>query len=67
MMESSTVICNCRQVTFGAIEKAMHEAEKLDDALKLFEEVQRVTHCSTGCGGCHDKILDVIADLMYER
>jgi len=66
-MESSTIICNCKQVTFGAIEKAVHEATRLDDAVGLFEEVQEMTKCSTGCGGCHDKILDVIADLMYER
>ena len=67
MMESSTVICNCKQVTFGAIEQAMYEAKRLDDALQLFDEVQKATNCSTGCGGCHDKILDIIADLMYER
>ena len=66
-MESSTIICNCKQVTFGAIEKAMHEAERLNDAIQVFDEVQKATNCSTGCGRCHDKILDVIADLMYER
>ena len=66
-MESSTVICNCKQVTFGAIEKAVREATRLHDAISLFDEVQKQTHCSTGCGTCHDKILDVIADLMYEH
>ena len=66
-MESTTIICNCKQVTYGAIEKAVHEAARLNDAIGLFDEVQKQTHCSTGCGGCHDKILDVIADLMYER
>lgn len=66
-MESSTVICNCKQVTFGAIEKAVREAARLNDAITLFDEVQKETQCSTGCGGCHDKIMDVIADLLYER
>ena len=66
-MESSTVICNCKQVAFGAIEKAVREAARLNDAITLFDEVQKETQCSTGCGGCHDKIMDVIADLLYER
>ena len=29
-----------------------------------FEDVQKITHCSTGCGGCHDKIMAIISDLM---
>ena len=66
-MESSTLICNCKKVTYGAIETAVREATRLDDAIGLFEEVQKATSCSTGCGRCHDKILDIIADLMYER
>ena len=35
-----------------------------DQTIENFEEVQKITHCSTGCGGCHDKIMDVIADLI---
>ena len=31
---------------------------------KEFEDVQKITHCSTGCGGCHDKIMAIISDLM---
>ena len=34
------------------------------DVEKAFKEVQAVTHCSTGCGGCYEKVLDTIADLM---
>ena len=63
-METSTVICNCKKVTFGMIEDAMERHNDLGDVLRLFEEVQKETRCSTGCGGCHDKILDVIADLL---
>jgi len=66
-VESTTIICNCKKVTYGAIEKVVRESNLLSDVLKAFDEVQRVTHCSTGCGGCHDKILDIIADFMYQR
>ena len=37
---------------------------KFDSVLTSFEEVQKVTHCSTGCGGCYDKVLEIISDIM---
>ena len=45
-------------------EKALHTAEVFSDVEKEFEEVQKLTQCSTGCGGCHDKIMDVISEIM---
>ncbi|MFQ7079558.1 MAG: (2Fe-2S)-binding protein [Christensenellaceae bacterium] len=50
------IICNCKQVSVADIEKALHTHARFDDVDKEFEEVQRLTKCSTGCGGCHDKI-----------
>ncbi len=58
------MICNCKQVSVADIEKALHESKQFSDVEKAFEEVQKVTHCSTGCGGCHDKVLDVISSMM---
>ncbi len=58
------IICNCMKVSVSDIEKALHEGEKFSDVEKAFEEVQMITHCSTGCGGCHGKVLDVISELM---
>ena len=58
------MICNCKQVSVNDIEKALATIDKFSDVEKQFEEVQKITHCTTGCGGCHDKILDVIADLI---
>ena len=58
------IICNCKQVSYSDIERALESQNKMEDVLVLFEEVQRVTHCSTGCGGCHDKVLDVISEIM---
>lgn len=58
------MICNCKKVSVADIEKALHEHERFSDVEKAFEEVQKVTRCSTGCGGCHSKVLDVISEIM---
>lgn len=58
------IICNCKQVSVADIEAALHTHERFADVEKAFEEVQMITHCSTGCGGCHSKVLDVISELM---
>ena len=58
------IVCNCKQVSVANIEKALHTHQSFGDVNREFEEVQKLTHCSTGCGGCHDKILDVISELM---
>lgn len=58
------MICNCKQVSVADIEKALSTMEKFSDVEKQFEEVQKLTHCSTGCGGCHDKIVDMISQLL---
>ncbi len=58
------VICKCKQVSYFDVEDALHNSKTFSDVEKTFEEVQKVTHCSTGCGGCHDKILDAISEIM---
>ena len=63
-MHSTDILCNCKQVTYGMVEEAMYHHNDLNDVVQLFEEVQKVTHCSTGCGGCHDKVLQVISEIM---
>ena len=61
---STGMICNCKQVSYADVENALHHMDKFDDVLSAFEEVQKVTHCSTGFGGCHDKIMDAISEIM---
>ena len=58
------IICNCKQVSVADIEKALHTHEHFASVEKAFEEVQQVTHCSTGCGGCYEKVMDVLSELM---
>ncbi|MBQ2714919.1 MAG: (2Fe-2S)-binding protein [Clostridia bacterium] len=63
-MKENYMICNCKQVSYHDIATALDNMKKFDDVLKAFEEVQKVTHCSTGCGGCHQKVLDTISEIM---
>lgn len=57
-------VCHCMGVSYLDIEKVMHEKQSFSDVEDTFKSVQEVTHCSTGCGGCHDKVLDIISELM---
>ena len=52
------------QVSYNDIADALHNLSKFEDVLSAFKKVQDVTHCSTGCGGCHQKVLDVISEIM---
>lgn len=63
-MTENYVVCNCKQVSYADIANALDEQKRFDDVLAAFDDVQKVTHCSTGCGGCHQKVLDVISEIM---
>lgn len=63
-MNTNEMICKCKQVSYHDVESALHQHSQFEDVLKAFDEVQKVTHCSTGCGGCHDKILDAISEII---
>ncbi len=63
MVENYTV-CNCKQVKYSDIADVLHSKASFDDVLGAFEDVQKVTNCSTGCGGCYQKVLDVISEIM---
>lgn len=58
------LICNCKQVTYFDVQDALNKSKHFDDVEKAFDEVQQITHCSTGCGGCYNKILDAISEIM---
>ncbi len=63
-MQQNYTVCNCKKVTYNDIATALEGHSKFEDVLALFKAVQEVTHCSTGCGGCHDRVLDVISEIM---
>ena len=64
-MEANETICFCKHVTLADIDAALAEAKTFGDLESAFEDVQKITSCSTGCGKCHDRILDVIALKLY--
>ncbi|MBQ9980874.1 MAG: (2Fe-2S)-binding protein [Oscillospiraceae bacterium] len=66
-MERDYTVCNCMQVSYGNIVDALRELSDFGDVLSAFEGVKEITHCSTGCGGCHDKVMDIISDVMMRR
>lgn len=68
-MKENYMVCNCKKVSYFDIADALKAHDQFKDVLEAFEDVKKVTHCSTGCGGCHDKVLNVISEFMmgHER
>ena len=50
-MQENYMVCNCKQVSYNDIADALHQQSRFENVLSAFEDVQKVTHCSTGCGG----------------
>ena len=63
-MTENYMVCNCKQVSYADIANAIESNTKFDDVLKTFDSVQKITNCSTGCGGCYQKVLDIISNIM---
>ena len=66
-MQAYYMICNCKQVSYIDIANALETHNKFENVLEVFEDIQRQTHCSTGCGGCHQKVLDTISEIMMGK
>jgi NAD(P)H-nitrite reductase large subunit len=66
-MQENYMVCNCKQVSYNDIANALDTQSKFENVLSAFEDVQKVTHCSTGCGGCHQKVLDIISEIMMSK
>lgn len=63
MVENYTV-CNCMQVSYSDIADVLNNNKSFDNVIDAFSNVKEVTCCSTGCGGCYNKVLDIISELM---
>lgn len=57
-------VCNCNNVSYFDILDAVEQHSDLKQLLDVFEEVKNTTKCSTGCGGCYDKVIGIISDAM---
>ncbi|MGI5856890.1 MAG: (2Fe-2S)-binding protein [Candidatus Merdivicinus sp.] len=65
MVTENELICKCKKVSLADIEHALRNSKSMSDVDAAFSDVQKQTACSTGCGKCHDKIYDIISQMMY--
>ena len=63
-MKENYIVCNCKQVSYGDIVDALHDHNKMEDVIDVFKDVQNITNCTTGCGGCYQKVLDIISEVL---
>ena len=63
-MKENYIVCNCAQVDYNKIASTLETHNKMEDVLDVFKDVQKVTHCTTGCGGCYEKVLEVISEVL---
>ena len=63
-MTENYMICNCKQVSYFDIADALKAHDKFNSVVEAFDDVQKVTNCTTGCGGCYQKVLDAISEIM---
>ena len=66
-MKENYTVCNCMQVSYSDIAEALEANKNFDSVLSAFGAVQNVTQCSTGCGGCYQKVLDIISEIMMSK
>ena len=59
-------VCRCNNVSFFDILDQVHKHDNADALLSVFEDVKNTTHCSAGCGGCYDKVLNIISAAMND-
>ena len=58
------VICKCNNVKYSDIVDAVHGSKSMDSLLSAFDSVKKTTHCSSGCGGCYNKVIAIISNAM---
>ena len=62
--EGNYIVCKCNNVSYYDILDEVHKHSNMNDLLKVFESVKDTTRCSTGCGGCYDKVVNIISDAI---
>ncbi len=59
------IVCKCNSVSYFDIMDAVHNHNSIDNLLNVFEDVKNTTKCSTGCGGCYDKVIAIISASIH--
>lgn len=47
--KENTELCHCKHVTLTDIDRALAQTNRFSDVEREFQEVQKITSCSTGC------------------
>lgn len=58
------VVCKCNNVSSFDILEALQNHSSIENLLDVFEDVKNTTHCSTGCGGCYEKVVAIISEAL---
>lgn len=61
------IVCKCNNVRFFDILDEIQAHSDFNDLMDAFEAVKNTTHCSTGCGGCYEKVLAIISEAMSSK
>ncbi|MGN0115133.1 MAG: (2Fe-2S)-binding protein [Acutalibacteraceae bacterium] len=56
------IVCKCNNVSYFDILDEIHKHGSIDDLMNAFVDVKDATKCTTGCGGCYDKVIKIISD-----
>jgi len=57
-------VCMCNNVTYFDILDALQNHSKMEQLLDVFSSVKNTTHCTTGCGGCYERVIQIISETM---
>ena len=66
-MKENYTVCNCMQVNYSDIADVIDSNNNFESVLSAFDAVQNATQCSTGCGGCYQRVLDIISEIMMSK
>ena len=62
--EGNYIVCKCKNVSYYDILDEVHKHSNMHDLLNVFEDVKNTTNCSTGCGGCYEKVMNIISETI---
>ncbi len=58
------IVCRCNNVKYFDILNAANDYKDLNGMLSVFDKVKNTTHCSSGCGGCYNKVITIISEIL---
>ena len=60
-------VCKCNNVSYFDILDEIQKHSDINGLLDVYEVVKDTTRCTTGCGGCYDKVIEIISDSLSNK